>query len=81
MYTVSACAPGSSSAGTTNSASKSPLMSVATTGGGTHRCPSPITTCLKGVNPLPEMLTAPSLGLAIAGLELLLKHFMNRFDL
>ena len=57
-------------------------MSVATTGGGTtHRCPSPITICLKGVNPLPDTLTAPSLGLAIVGHELLLKHFMNRFDL
>ena len=65
-----------------NSVSKSPLMSVLTNGGGsTHRCPSPITTCLTGVNPFPEMLTAPSLGLAIVGLELLLKHFMNRFDL
>lgn len=36
-------------------------------GGTTHRCPKPITICLNGVNPLPDMLTAPSLGLAIVG--------------
>ena len=33
-------------------------------GGTTHRCPSPITICLKGGNPLPEMLTVPPIGAA-----------------